>query len=315
MLNLLLPEFLTVILPIALFIATLVVYNRLVTDREILASRASGLSNRQLAWPALMWAMMMTLMLYVISLYILPVSFRHFKDLEFDLKRTGATFILQEGEFTTASNLTAYVRSRNRQGELKGVMLQDTRDVTKPMLIVAERGSIYRNAQGTYLILTNGSHQQKDANGRLSVLYFDEFLYDLGSPQDTRVRERKPHEQFITDLFNPPKNSTNPQYANQLYSEAHQRLLRPLLALVFAMLAVWFILNGEFRRHGRQRQILKVVALVIFIQGGMLWLGHMIVRSLWLTPLLYIIVLGPLIIAWSSLDLGKRSKRILSCLS
>src|SRR4051812_49193568 len=50
------PNFITQIIPIALFIAVLFVYNRLTTDREILVLRAAGLSPLALARPMLILA-------------------------------------------------------------------------------------------------------------------------------------------------------------------------------------------------------------------------------------------------------------------
>ena len=50
---LLLPRFLTIVLPIAMFCATLFTYNRLTTDSELVVLRAAGVSQFAIAKPGL----------------------------------------------------------------------------------------------------------------------------------------------------------------------------------------------------------------------------------------------------------------------
>ena len=51
------PRFVTLILPFACAIATVYVYNRLITDRELIVLRAAGFSNFRLARPAIRLAL------------------------------------------------------------------------------------------------------------------------------------------------------------------------------------------------------------------------------------------------------------------
>ena len=80
--GLLLPSFLGIILPIAAFCAVLFVYYKLVLDSEMMVMRAAGLSQLQLARPALILTGLVTLAVYSITLYFLPASYRAFKDLQ-----------------------------------------------------------------------------------------------------------------------------------------------------------------------------------------------------------------------------------------
>src|SRR3546814_3860924 len=51
-------------------------------DSEMMVMRAAGLSQLQLARPAIILAVAVTVGIYAISLYFLPLSFRNFKDLQ-----------------------------------------------------------------------------------------------------------------------------------------------------------------------------------------------------------------------------------------
>ncbi len=69
---LLLPNFLTVILPIALFAVVVFVYSKMVTDRELVVMRAAGVGQFGLAKPALVMILMTMGLGYVLNFYVLP---------------------------------------------------------------------------------------------------------------------------------------------------------------------------------------------------------------------------------------------------
>lgn len=70
---LLMPSLLVIILPMALFISVLFIYNRMATDRELIVMRAAGLSPMQLSSPAMWMATVVMLAGYAFNLYLLPV--------------------------------------------------------------------------------------------------------------------------------------------------------------------------------------------------------------------------------------------------
>ena len=71
---LLLPTFLGVILPIALFSAILFTYNKLVIDSEVVSFRTAGLGPWSLAAPAVTLATFVCVMVYAINLYFIPAT-------------------------------------------------------------------------------------------------------------------------------------------------------------------------------------------------------------------------------------------------
>jgi len=137
---LVLPSFLVVILPIALFSAVLFTYNKMQSDSEIVVLRAVGVGPMQLMAPALMVATVVMLLGYALNLYLLPLSYRGFKDLQYQIRSNYSAVLLQEGVFTTIDQgLTMFVREQGRRGELFGLMVHDSRLETKPVTMVAER--------------------------------------------------------------------------------------------------------------------------------------------------------------------------------
>ena len=126
---LILPRFLDIVLPIGVFIAVLFIFNRLTAESELVVMRSVGLSHIALAKPVLILAGIAFLVLMSLSAYFLPASNRAFKDLHFEIRNRFVSSLLQEGTFTTiADKLTIYIRGRDEQGEVVGLLINDGRE-------------------------------------------------------------------------------------------------------------------------------------------------------------------------------------------
>src|SRR5665213_118073 len=151
---LILPRFLDIVLPIGAFIAVLFVFNRLITESELVVMRAAGMSPLSLAKPVLELAGIAFLFLMTLSVYFLPTSNREFKDLQFEIRNRFVASLLQEGAFTTISDkLTIYIGSRNDRGEVIGLLIDDERDPQRPVTMLAERGAFADTGDATRIIM------------------------------------------------------------------------------------------------------------------------------------------------------------------
>ena len=74
-----LPKFMAVILPIAIFAAILVVYNKLTNDSELVVMRAAGVGQMSLARPGLMRGLLGVFIGFALQLYLVPASTHAFK--------------------------------------------------------------------------------------------------------------------------------------------------------------------------------------------------------------------------------------------
>src|SRR4051794_6380287 len=240
---LILPRFLDIVLPIGLFIAVLFTYAKLSTESEIIVMRASGLGPFGLVKPAAILAIFGALVLFAMSAYFLPAANRAFKDLQFEIRNQFVSAILQEGTFTTVSErLTVYVRARDENRELLGLLVQDERDKDKPVTIIAERGAIVDTGSGPRIVMLTGNRQQFDrATGRLSLLTFEQYTLDLGELRDAPVgRSREPQERYLHELW------LTPPADNAFLVERHTRVTQPLTALAFVAIPLACLLSGEF---------------------------------------------------------------------
>lgn len=309
---LLLPSFLSVILPVALFAATLFTYNKLLLDSELLVLRAGGLSQFALSRPAIILAVLVTGVCYAITLYFMPASYREFKDLQFTLRSSLPAVVLQEGVFNNLGDgLTVYVRERARDGELFGIIVHDERSMGRPVTMMAERGAILPGERGPRVVMANGNRQEfSEKDGQLSLLYFDRYSFDIGGTEGgDQPRWREPRERFLPELFlSGPDAAQQWNYA-KLRMEGHYRLASPLLPLSFTLVALALLLYGDFNRRGQTWRILIAVGVVLLLESAILGFRTLGERLLEIVPLMYATPLVPAAVAAWVLAPRRRLRR------
>jgi lipopolysaccharide export system permease protein len=299
---LLLPSFLAMLLPIGLFTALLFTYHRLMADSEIIVLRAVGLGPGQLARPALILAMVMLLVGYALAFLFMPLSYRQFKDLEFDFRSDYSAILLREGAFNTVSDgITVYIRSREAEGELRGIIVHDNRDKTKAITLMAERGILAQTPDGPRVIMVVGNRQQVERDtGKLSLLYFERYSVDIGksgATAQTESRWREPRERFIHELLLPDDSPLDQQNYDKLLAEGHSRVASPLYTLAFALIALAALLSGEHNRRGHAKRIVVAVIVVVVIQSGAVFWSGIAARFPSLLLFIYLNVLVPAALA------------------
>ena len=292
---LLLPRFLDIVLPIGVFIAVLFTFSRLTAESELVVMRAAGLSPMALTRPVLILAAVAFAILMSLSLYVLPVTSRAFKDLQFEIRNRFVSSLIQEGTFTTISDkLTFYIRNRDANGDVVGLLINDNRDPQRPITILAERAAFVDTAAGSRIVMVNGDRQQFDPQTRkLSVLTFERYTLDLDSLQDAPgVRFRGAQERFLGGLLFPPPG-LDPLVRKSFSVELHQRLLVPLSVLGFALIPLACLLPGEFSRRGQVRRIIVAIAAAFFYQTASLGVDDLAARFDQAMPLMYVVDLLP----------------------
>ena len=300
--GLMIPNILVIVLPLSLFIAVLVTYNRLAGDSELITMRAAGLSPARLARPALALAAAVTLIGYGQSLYLLPVSYTAFKDLQHKIRQDYATALIQEGAFTPIEpGLTLYVGRRTADGLLEDLMLHDARNPARPVTVIARQGAVTRTHDSVRLVVLDGQRQEMDGDaGRLTVLYFDRYALDLGglvAPEGPRGREQQ--EYFVTEMLAAETlPGVSPEDAAQLRATGHSRLLTPLYVFPLALIALVAVLGGSHSRQGQGLRIRFAVLAAALVEAGAIAFENLAARHSVLLPLLYLNLLVPTVAAW-----------------
>lgn len=296
---LLFPSLLLIILPVALLSAVLFVYYRMTQESELTVMKAVGLSNLQLAAPAILLASLVSLFCYAVSLYLMPLAFSSFRDLQYEIRRDFSHVLLQPGVFNTPlDEVTVYIREHRNDGTLAGILVHDERDPRQPTTMMAEQGFLVEGDAGPLFVLENGNRQELELrrgarHPELRILHFERYVLDLAaatSPPDER--SRKPKELFLHELFDPGPD-LSPAERREYVVEAHKRLTWPLNALVFALIGLAALLAEGFNRRGQWKRTVSAVVIVTLVQALSMAASSFAEDSLRLVPLLYVVPLLP----------------------
>ena len=294
--GLLIPSFVAVILPITTFVVIQFVYQRLAGDRELTVMRAAGLSPLAIARPGLYCTGIAIALCYVLNLWIVPASYHRFREYEFEIRNKMAAFLLQEGVFTPVSEtMTVYIRARDPDGTLHGILVEDDRQANSRATILAEHGHLESSGDVPRVVLYNGSREEIDRKtGRLNVLTFGRNTIDLtDSSKDDDIRFRDATEMSLAELLHPDPRTVMARDRGKFLVEAHRRLTAPLTAFSFAMVALVAVLGGAFSRHGALARPMVAILTVVGLLALGLTVQSVASREPVLIPLIWIEAILP----------------------
>ncbi len=244
---LMVPFIISIIVPFVAFIATIAVYNRMISDNEITVMAASGMSPAQLARPALRCAAVLTILHLILNLWIVPATQAKFYNTQWNLRYGLAHMKLQESAFTElASGLVVYVDKVSGH-DLAQVMLYDGRDATSPITIFAEKGKLISTTRGLSIVMTNGSLQ---AGGRATTIgTFDTFDMDLNVKEKSESASFKVRRVSSMELINSVLDAPNQRHHEKVLSELCTRLLTPIMNLILVALCAAIMLRSSLLRR------------------------------------------------------------------
>lgn len=292
---LLLPTLLMIILPIAFFFAALLTLQRLSGDSELVVMASAGYSLPQLAVPVLAAGMIVMLITYACGLWLMPAGQRALRDRLVDIRADVAGALLNEGEFNPAApGLTVFIRQISYNGEIRGILVHDSRDRKRPITYIAEKGVLAQTPVGTRLIMQDGTVEQSAQGGRqLSVLRFSRYTIDMDQfAGPARNTQRKTNERYLSELLWPPETNLPPRMRARFFAEAHDRLSQPLYCIAFALIALAGVLRAG-RQRGRMAWRLTLAGLAA---AGLRIAGYGVAgaaqTSSAMIPLLYVLPLA-----------------------
>ena len=257
--SLIIPALVLIISPIALMIAVSHTLNKLATDSEIIVMNAAGFSPFRLFRPFLYATCVVALLVAFISAYLAPEGLRRLKQWSAEITADVLTNILQPGRFAQLDqNLTIRIRERKPGGVLEGVFIDDRRDPTMRVTIVADHGTVIKNDHGSFLVLEKGVLQRLEASKRdPAMIEFDSNAFDMsqyskrGGDVTLGIRER-----YVWELLAPADD--DPMYEQlpgQFRAELHERFMAPVYPFAFAALTFAFLGAPRTTRQSRNFSI------------------------------------------------------------
>jgi len=190
------PFILASTVPMAILIATLSAFGRLVNDNELVAMRACGISPYRIIFAPLVASAVVAVLLLQFNERVLPDTNHRLRNLLLDISLKKPTIEIQEGRFVDefpGYNILAE-RVDMENSRLYDITIYDKTDESKPRTIIAKEGDMRFSADERKLIINlyNGEIHAVDpeSKGKYRRMTFEnQTLFIKGSGGKFRRRE------------------------------------------------------------------------------------------------------------------------------
>ncbi|SNB60651.1 lipopolysaccharide export system permease protein [Arboricoccus pini] len=277
MMSYLIPHYIGLALPAALFIAILMTFSRLSRDGEFDAMLGAGAGFWRLQRPL----MLISLVLMVINIgvqgYLQPYSRYAYRAAVYALSNVSFQALLRENDFVTLQDTTYTVDTlAPDHNSFTGVFLANLRENGDLMVITAEKGQVVPASMDkpVTLQLQNGLQQllpsgfiNDTANGAApTVLRFRNFSTDLqGNDTSFRPRGMDEREYTLPELVDAKPNPAEGIMPWEITAELHIRLVRIASTLILPLIATPLAI-GRRRAQRSYGFILGIILLLAFNQ-------------------------------------------------
>lgn len=261
-----LPDFLLVILPLALFLGILLAYGRMYADNEMVILIGSGFSRRRLLFTTLGTSSLVLVVVAALSLQLAPWGVRNTEQLkqnqdqltELDLIVAGQFQRFGEGRRTTYAERTSAAGTGERELQNVFVAVSGAVDETgqsSPRIIVAESARPEIDAQtGARFMRLENVLQYDGAPGTLdfSIGQFD--VQSIVLPDATSIEPIQQEESLTTiELI----GSGEPEHRAELQWRLSMLLLIPVITIIAVPL------SKVDPRQGRYSKLLPAALLYV----------------------------------------------------
>ncbi|MBT9368450.1 LptF/LptG family permease [Rhizobium sp. CSW-27] len=270
-----LPTIIPVVLPFAIVIGVTQTLNAMNNDSELAVIDAAGAPRSILYRPVMVLAIGMAAFSFLITNFVEPASRTKARDMVAEAYADLLSSVIEEKTFRSIEdNLYVQISERHSGRILKGLFLVDYRDPNMDLIYYAREGSIDEN--GTTLTMRDGEVHRKAKDGRISVVKFLSYAFDLSSMNETTGDKTVfSSDRSLAFLLKPdPTDKVFLHAPGAFRSELHRRLSDWMLPVVFALISL--VVAGNARSSRRARLHPMVLALILAF--ALRWLSFYIVN-------------------------------------
>lgn len=242
----LLPEYLSLGIPIGLMLGILLAFRRLATSSELDVLRAVGLGYGRLLRVPYMFTFALALLNLAIVGFIQPKARYAYEGLQFELRSGALGASIKVGEFTNLSKqMTVRIEQSHKSGaDLSGIFVRADTQGGRTLAVAAEKGSFLRTDDPDVIIfrLKNGTLVHDEPGFRVPrVLSFTSHDLPIDLPKVERFRGRggKERELTIPELVRTGHDQKRPlPQRNESRATFHFRMVEVAMMFLLPLLAV-----------------------------------------------------------------------------
>jgi lipopolysaccharide export system permease protein len=268
-----LPEVLTYTIPVAVLVATVLVFNRMSADNEITAMRTSGISMLQVITPLVFFAMLLCAVCCVCQYHFVPEGKHRSRAMIRETGAKGSLALLEPGRFVEAFPGYIIYVGRRTEDTVEDIHICVLRDGKAAQLITARSGSISVDEDLRQMVLRLERAMIVSMQGGIGdepariTTESCEFPLDYGIGIDRKQLTRRFGEMTLSQLFTRLRlHAERGLPTTRLYVEIH---MRAALALApFSFLLVGIPLGLRDRRRETSVGIVAAVAVAFAYYGS-----------------------------------------------
>lgn len=300
-----LPSLILMILPLAIFLTTILTYNKLIENREIVILKNCGIKKIQLLNPLIILAIIITIFSYSISLYASYKSNLAIRKLRLEIQNNVSFSMIKDGVFNKFKNLIIYADKKEENIAYNVIIYNKADNIKedKDLLLQAERAVI----NGSIITLYNGNFQRftgKYEDGP-EMLFFKEYNIDfneLSGEKNSLILKVDSFStlKLINILINFDDYSDTYDRKKVIY-EINYRLSFPLVAIVMALLSGSLMLRGTFNRVSNSKVVAQTSIISMSAYILLLSLYQKVSDGILYLYILYIIMSALVIFSFYSI--------------
>ena len=242
----LLPEYLSLGIPIGVLLGILLAFRKLAMSSELDVLLAVGQSYLRLLRVPFLFAIFFALLNLAIVGFVQPWSRYAYEGLRFDLRSGALGASIKVGEFTKlGKDMTLRIEGSSEQGrKLSGIFVSAREPGGRSLAVTAERGTFMGTDDRNIIILrlANGTLIH-DAPGfkapRVLTFVAHDLPIDLPKIERFRARGMEDRESTLPELVAVGSDAhATPKLRNEARAEFHFRMVQVAMMLMLPLLAV-----------------------------------------------------------------------------
>jgi lipopolysaccharide export system permease protein len=260
LLYLLLPSFMVLTIPMATLLSVLLAFNRLSSDNEITALKASGVSLYQMIPPVLVFAVATYVATTFLSLYSVPRANEGSRALIYEVASSKANAGIREKMFNDDfEGLVLYVEEiKPRTLAWEKVFISDSRNPAEVLTIIAREGEVLSDP-GTLAItlrLKRGAihklGKEPDAYQKIDFSTYDLRLHLKTGLKEKGTEEKHPADMTLAELSRAIQVLQAKGSAAKIqWVKVHEKFSIPFACLVFGLIGIPLGLQSRVARGGK----------------------------------------------------------------
>jgi lipopolysaccharide export system permease protein len=293
-----LPKIVSRIFIIIFFISLIITISRFESHNELKAIWFSGLDKKKFINYLVKYSILLAFLIILIRLFVVPYFSNYSRYLLLNSDVGSIAPLIKQNNFNNPlKELTVYVGKKNQINEIEEIILFENNE-EKTKTIVAKTGVIINENNKNLLVLVDGSIQEKNKNGKISILDFDKITLDLKQYNKKAGDHYKFHEMFTFELIQKLKDENIAEikiHKQNIINELSYRIIIPLfipslVVLGFCLIAV----NRELINDNLLKITVFLAGIFIILIGEILLnlsskVNH-ITLFLFISPFLFLII-------------------------